>query len=215
MMARKAVLPICRHLAPDLAAAVQFMFITGWRSRSEVLPLRWQQVDLAGGFVRLEPGPTKNTEGRAFPVIPELRTLLEGASVGYPPDPAVEAHLLFSHGIFGPRASGACTPARRNRIGRNILGLRPVHERRSLAARARRPSCGFSLRDLRGGVIMDTTRRNLLKLVGVGLTVLPRVSWADNDNRAGVPPFDFADAFYRQNGINPANILERVNGMCP
>jgi len=62
---------------------------------------------------------------------------------------------------------------------------------------------------------MDTTRRNLLKLVGAGLAVLPRVSWADNDNRAGVPPFDFTDAFYRQNGINPANILERVNGTCP
>jgi hypothetical protein len=29
------------------------------------------------------------------------------------------------------------------------------------------------------------------------------------------PPFDFTDAFYRQNGINPANILNRVNGTCP
>ena len=73
----KQVAAICRHLSPDLADAVQFMFITGWRSRSEVLPLRWLQVDLAGGFVRLEPGTTKNTEGRAFPLIPELRTLLE------------------------------------------------------------------------------------------------------------------------------------------
>src|SRR5262245_47479766 len=53
------------------------MFITGWRSRSEVLPLRWPQVDLAAGFVRLEPGTTKNSEGRAFPLIPELRVLLE------------------------------------------------------------------------------------------------------------------------------------------
>ncbi len=61
----------------DLGDAVQFMFITGWRSRSEVLPLTWAQVDFQGGFVRLEPGTTKNNEGRAFPLIPELRALLE------------------------------------------------------------------------------------------------------------------------------------------
>src|SRR5262245_23776554 len=47
------------------------------------------------------------------------------------------------------------------------------------------------------------------------LTVVPVVSLADNDNIAGVPPFDFSDAFYLQNGINPANILARVNGTCP
>jgi integrase len=35
------------------------------------------QVDLAGGFVRLEPGTAKNSESRAFPLIPELRALLE------------------------------------------------------------------------------------------------------------------------------------------
>jgi hypothetical protein len=29
------------------------------------------------------------------------------------------------------------------------------------------------------------------------------------------PPFDFTDAFYQQNGINPANILHRVDGTCP
>ena len=45
--------------------------------RSEVLPLTWAQVDFAGGFVRLEPGTTKNSEGRSFPLIPELRRLLE------------------------------------------------------------------------------------------------------------------------------------------
>jgi hypothetical protein len=34
-------------------------------------------VALAGGFVRLEPGTTKNSEGRAFPLIREVRALLE------------------------------------------------------------------------------------------------------------------------------------------
>jgi integrase len=77
----KQVEAICRHLSSDLADAVRFMFYTGWRSRSEVLPLKWAQVDFAGGFVRLEPGTTKNNEGRSFPVTPELRSLLERRQV--------------------------------------------------------------------------------------------------------------------------------------
>jgi len=56
---------------------VRFGFITGWRTYSEVLPLQRLQVDLKNGFVRLEPGTTKNREGRVFPFTPELRILLE------------------------------------------------------------------------------------------------------------------------------------------
>jgi integrase len=46
---------------------MQFAYITGWRLKSEVLSLRWSQVDLNAGEVRLEPGTTKNKEGRTFP----------------------------------------------------------------------------------------------------------------------------------------------------
>jgi hypothetical protein len=35
----RQIAAICRRLPPDRADAVQFMFITGWRSRSGVLPL--------------------------------------------------------------------------------------------------------------------------------------------------------------------------------
>jgi hypothetical protein len=55
---------------------------------------------------------------------------------------------------------------------------------------------------------------NLL-LLGMALTTLPGVSWADNGVPTNPPPFDFSDAYYLQNGINPANILNRVNGTCP
>jgi integrase len=75
---------IYRRLQPDVADAVRFMFITGWRSRSEVLPLTWAQVDFAGGFVRLEPGTTKNSEGRSFPLIPELRAPPRAPAGPYP-----------------------------------------------------------------------------------------------------------------------------------
>ncbi len=53
-------------------------YLTGWRVRSEVLPLTWRQVDFDRGIVRLEPGSTKNDEGRVFPfsALPALTDLL-------------------------------------------------------------------------------------------------------------------------------------------
>ena len=35
--------------------------------KSEILTLRWKQVDFSGGMVRLELGATKNDKGRVFP----------------------------------------------------------------------------------------------------------------------------------------------------
>jgi integrase len=57
-------------------AIARFCYQTGWRTKSEAF-LKWAQVDWAGGFVRLEPGPTKNREGRAFPITPALRAILD------------------------------------------------------------------------------------------------------------------------------------------
>ncbi len=67
-----------RHLPDDLRAVVDFAYITGWRLKSEILPLQWNQVDLAAGTVRLEVGRAKSGEGRTFYLTPELRACLEG-----------------------------------------------------------------------------------------------------------------------------------------
>lgn len=56
---------------------VTFAYITGWRVRSEILALQWRQVDFKAGTVRLDPGTTKNDEGRVFVMTPELRACLE------------------------------------------------------------------------------------------------------------------------------------------
>jgi len=42
-----------------------------------VLPLEWRQVDFGAGEVRLDPGKTKNGDGRRFPMTGELRELLD------------------------------------------------------------------------------------------------------------------------------------------
>ncbi len=57
---------------------MRFWYLTGWR-KSEVLGLTWANVDFQTGEVRLEPGTTKNDEGRTFPfsVLPPFKALLE------------------------------------------------------------------------------------------------------------------------------------------
>lgn len=68
---------VCKEL-PDYARPIaRFLYLTGWR-RNEVLPLRWSQVDFGAGIIRLEPGTTKNEEGRSFPfaALPALAGLM-------------------------------------------------------------------------------------------------------------------------------------------
>jgi integrase len=66
-----------RHrLPPALQPVVTFLYVTGWRVDSEVLPLEWRQVDFTAGTITLDPGTTKNKRGRVFPMTPTLRALL-------------------------------------------------------------------------------------------------------------------------------------------
>jgi len=65
------------RLPPDLADFVSFLWVTGWRWRSEAARLHWTSVDFDAGEVRLDPGTTKTGEGRMFPFTADLRALLE------------------------------------------------------------------------------------------------------------------------------------------
>jgi len=69
---------VLAYLRPHLRPLVEFGYLTGWRLR-EIVTLRWSQVDMDNGIVRLEPGTTKNDEGRVFPVhaMPRLASLLK------------------------------------------------------------------------------------------------------------------------------------------
>lgn len=67
-----------RDLLPlPLQPVVTFAYLTGWRLTSEVLPMQWHQVDFEGRTVRLDPGTTKNREGRTYPFTTALETLLK------------------------------------------------------------------------------------------------------------------------------------------
>src|SRR4030095_11879806 len=67
---------IRRYLPADLQVAITIAYTFGWRMQSEVLTLERRQLDLKLGALRLEPGTTKNNEGRLVYLTPELRSLM-------------------------------------------------------------------------------------------------------------------------------------------
>jgi len=68
---------VLAHLPAEIQPVIEFAYITGWRIASEVLPLKWRQVDFDAGEIRLDAGTTKNGEGRVFPFTTDLRTVLK------------------------------------------------------------------------------------------------------------------------------------------
>lgn len=64
-------------LPDDLTAVFETAYITGWRMKSEILTRQKCHLDLKAGWLRLEPGETKNKKGRMFPLVPRLRAVLE------------------------------------------------------------------------------------------------------------------------------------------
>lgn len=66
------------HLPAAIVPVATCAYATGWRVKSEILPLTWKQIDWTAKTIRLEPGTTKNDEGRTFPfgVLPELESML-------------------------------------------------------------------------------------------------------------------------------------------
>ncbi len=69
---------VLAELPEAVQPVVEFAYLTGWR-KGEVLGLQWRHVDFRAGTVRLEPGTTKNDEGRTFPfnALPALKSLIE------------------------------------------------------------------------------------------------------------------------------------------
>lgn len=62
-----------RRLPDDLQTAAAIAYTFGWRTQSEVLTLTRAQVDLEAGVIRLDPGTTKNDDGRVVYMTPDLR----------------------------------------------------------------------------------------------------------------------------------------------
>ena len=74
-------------LPEELRPVVTFAYHSGWR-KSEILSLTWDQVDIKEGIVTLNPGETKNEEGRTLYLNEEpqkeMQTLLSKRHLGCP-----------------------------------------------------------------------------------------------------------------------------------
>ena len=70
-----------------LKTVVTFAYHSGWRI-SEILSLTWDRVDLREGIARLDPGETKNEEGRTFyfnvELMEEMKALHGNRMLGCP-----------------------------------------------------------------------------------------------------------------------------------
>jgi integrase len=98
-----------KQLPEPWRPVMTFAYLTGWRARSEILPLTWAHVDTSARIVRLEKGTTKNDEGRVFPygVRPELKAVLDSQEAVRD---ALRAKGVISPWLF-PDASGGRLPA--------------------------------------------------------------------------------------------------------
>ncbi|MCZ6750235.1 MAG: site-specific integrase [Acidobacteria bacterium] len=68
---------VLSHLPDEVRAIAELLYLTGWR-KTEALTLEWRQIDWIAKTIRLEPGTTKNDDGRMFPFgnYPELEAML-------------------------------------------------------------------------------------------------------------------------------------------
>lgn len=68
---------LCTNLPDDVRRPIEVMFITGWRSWSEVFSRQRRHVMWKEGKIILDPGEAKNSEPRIFPMTSRLREILE------------------------------------------------------------------------------------------------------------------------------------------
>jgi integrase len=69
------------HCPALLVRIVKVAYYTAMR-RGEILNLTWEQVDLKGGVIRLNPGDCKTKEGRLVPLTGELVTMFRAMARG-------------------------------------------------------------------------------------------------------------------------------------
>jgi Phage integrase family len=69
---------VLNNLPEELKPAIETAYITGWRIHDEIFTRQRYHADVKGrGWLRLDPGETKNGEGRNFPFTARLRAIIE------------------------------------------------------------------------------------------------------------------------------------------
>jgi integrase len=151
---------VCAHLPAALRPVAEFAYITGWRIPSEVLRLEWRQVDFTGGHIRLDPGTTKNGDGRVFPITDDLHVLLDAQYAAH--QRAQRAGHLAPWVFFRMVATGRRGPQQPKPI-KSIT--------KAFAAACRAAGCpGRIPHDLRRTAVRTMVRRGIPERVAMSLT---------------------------------------------
>ena len=69
-------LKVRAELPPSYQDVLDFAYYSGWR-RNEILYLTWEDVDRAGGVIRLTPQRSKTRTGRVLPISAPLGLVLD------------------------------------------------------------------------------------------------------------------------------------------
>ena len=131
------------HLPEHVRPIVMFAYHTGWRL-TEILTLQWDQVDLKEGIVRLEPGETKNDEGRTLYMEDELWTVVRG--------------------LYRQRQFGCSSVFHRN--GKGIKDFRKAWK----AACTKSGQPGMIFHDLRSTAVRDMVRAGIPEVVAMKIS---------------------------------------------
>ena len=146
---------ISSHLPVDLQAGALIAFTLGWR-KQEVFGLQLRQFDLEAGTLRLDPGETKNREGRTARLTPELKSILSAQAV------RVQALMRETKSIVPwlfPHLSG-------RHIGKRVGDPRKAWAR--ACKKAARP--GVLFHDLRRSAVRNLERAGVSRSVAMKIT---------------------------------------------
>jgi integrase len=156
-----------KRLPVELRPLVTIGYWTGWRVQSELLPLQWRQVDEDRKTLRLEPGTTKNTEGRTFPYakLPDV----------------VAAMQTCRHATDAAKRKGTITPYVFHRDGRPIRDFRQAWQDACAAA------------GVRGKIVHDFRRTAVRNLVRAGVSEKTAMMLTGHKTRSVFDRYDIVD----------------------
>src|SRR5437762_2655618 len=102
---------IRQYLPGDYQDVLDFGYYTGWRRR-EVTGLTWDEVDLAGSVIRLDPARAKSKKARLLPLSLPLRDVIERRVVARQTDSPLVFHKQgLPVGDWRKTWNGACVKA--------------------------------------------------------------------------------------------------------
>lgn len=180
---RKEMESLCRHLPEYLKSVARFAFLTGWRL-GEIRQLQWRHVSFEAGEIRLDPGSTKNEDGRIFPMTEELRTMLE--AIG----PTLKAPIAVAatDKNMDHAQVATVTPYVFHCLGQPIGYIYPAW--RKAVKAIGKP--GLLFHDLRRSAIIDMDRRNIPRRVIQDLVGHKNPEMFERYRRVGKADLDMA-----------------------